>query len=115
MNRAYKYRLYPNKEQQNMINRTFGCVRKVWNLMLADKINYYKETGKNLITTPAKYKEAYPYLREVDSLSLANAQMHLQAAYKNFFERMKKGVKTEFPKFKSKKSAYHSYATNNQK
>ena len=56
MLKAYKYRIYPTKEQQNIFERTFGCVRKVWNLMLADKIAYYKETGKSLTVTPAKYK-----------------------------------------------------------
>ena len=55
------------------------------NLMLADKITYYQQTQKMLQTTPAQYKKAYPYLKEVDSLALANVQMHLQTAYKNFF------------------------------
>ena len=116
MLKAYRYRLYPTKEQQNMFERTFGCARKVWNLMLADKIPYYKETGKNLMVTPAKYKkmEEYSYLKEVDSLTLANVQMDLQQAYSNFYNRVKKGRKAGFPKFKSRKRSRNSYSTNNQ-
>lgn len=114
MLKAYKYRLYPNREQQNMFARTFGCARKIWNLMLADKIAYYQETGKSLTTTPAKYKKDYPYLKEVDSLALSNVQMALQQAYKNFFDRVKKGKQAGFPKFKSRKQHRNSYSTNNQ-
>ena len=117
MLKAYKYRLYPTKEQENIFARTFGCARKVWNLMLADKIAYYKETKKNLSVTPAKYKrmKEYSYLKEVDSLALANVQIHLQQAYNNFFSRVNKGKKAGFPKFKSAKTSYKSYSTNNQK
>lgn len=108
---AYKFRLYPNKEQQVYFAKVFGCTRLVYNLMLNDKINAYKETGKNLTVTLAKYKETYPFLKEVDSLALANAQMNLQSAYSNFFRDKSVG----FPKFKSKKDNHKSYTTNNQK
>ena len=47
-NKRYKFRIYPNKEQSNLINKTFGCVRFLYNQMLADKIKYYKETKKRL-------------------------------------------------------------------
>ena len=77
--------------------------------MLNDKIEHYKATGRSLTVTPAKYKKEYPYLKEVDSLALANEQMHLQTAYKNFFRDKSVG----FPKFKSKKNDYNSYTTNN--
>ena len=56
MNRAYKFRIYPNKEQKIMFAKTFGCVRFIYNLMLADKIKHYQQTGKSLSVTPAKYK-----------------------------------------------------------
>lgn len=83
--KAYKFRLYPNKEQREYFARTFGCVRFVYNRMLAEKIACYEETGKSLSVTPAKYKSEFPWLKEVDSLALANAQMNLQSAYRNFF------------------------------
>ena len=47
MNRAIKYRIYPTKSQEELLQKTFGCCRKIWNLMLADKINYYKETKQH--------------------------------------------------------------------
>ncbi len=71
MNKAYKYRLYPTNEQATMFAKTFGCCRKVYNLMLEEKIDNYKRTGKFGTVTPAKYKKEYPYLKEVDSLALA--------------------------------------------
>ena len=107
---AYKYRLYPNKEQQLFFAKTFGCVRFIYNRMLSDKIDYYKETKQKLNNTPAQYKKEFEWLKEVDSLALANAQMNLQTAYNNFFRRPDVG----FPKFKSKKNNYFSYTTNNQ-
>lgn len=95
-----------------MFAKTFGCARFIYNKMLGDRIAYYKETGKRLNNTPAQYKNEFPWLREVDSLALANAQRHLNNAYCNFWSNPKKfGV----PKFKSKKSSWLSYSTNNQK
>ena len=107
---AYKYRLYPNKEQEIYFAKTFGCVRFIYNKMLSDKIEYYKETKQKLNITPAQYKKEFEWLKEVDSLALANAQMNLQTAYNNFFKRPDVG----FPKFKSKKNNHFSYTTNNQ-
>lgn len=111
MLKAYKFRLYPNKEQQEYFAKCFGCTRFIYNQMLADKIEYYKKTGEMLNNTPAQYKKEYPWLREVDSLALANAQLNLNKAYKNFFRDKSIG----FPKFKSKKRSRASYTTNNQK
>lgn len=110
MNKAFKYRLYPNKEQQQLFAKTFGCVRFLYNKMLSDKIEYYKETKQKLNNTPAQYKKEFEWLKEVDSLALANAQMNLQSAYNNFFRNTKVG----FPKFKSKKHNKNTYTTNNQ-
>ena len=107
--KAYKFRLYPNKEQREYFARTFGCVRFVYNRMLAEKIACYDETGKSLSVTPAKYKSEFPWLKEVDSLALANAQMNLQSAYRNFFRDKSVG----FPKYKSKKNNHKAYTTNN--
>lgn len=105
---AYKFRLYPNQEQKQLFAKTFGCSRAIWNMMLADKIKYYEETKETLHNTPAQYKKEFPWLKEVDSLALANVQLNLQKAYKNFFQS---GF--GFPKFK-KKSQRQSYKTNNQ-
>ena len=108
MNKAYKFRIYPNAEQQIILTKTFGCVRFIYNQMLSDKINHYEETKQKLNNTPAQYKSKFPWLKEVDSLALANAQMNLQTAYNSFFRNTKIG----FPKFKSKKSNRRSYTTN---
>jgi putative transposase len=109
--RAYKYRLYPNREQREYFAKCFGCSRFIYNKMLSDKINYYKETGEMLKNTPSQYKKEYEWLREVDSLALANAQLNLDKAYRNFFRDKSVG----FPKFKSRKINKFSYTTNNQK
>lgn len=113
-NKAIKYRVYPTTEQSIAFAKTFGCCRKVYNLMLADKVEAYKSTGKFPTVTPAKYKKDYPYLKEVDSLALANKQMDLQAAFHNTFSKSRK-KKNGFPKFKSAKHSRKSYTTNNQK
>lgn len=107
-NKAYKFRIYPNSCQQILINKTFGCVRFIYNRMLSDKIDYYKKNKQMLYNTPAQYKKEFEWLKEVDSLALANAQLNLQAAYSNFFKRPEVG----FPKFKSKKSGNNTYKTN---
>ena len=93
-----------------MFNKTFGCCRKVYNLMLQDRIDSYKTTGVMEKPTPAQYKKQFPFLKEVDSFALCNEQLHLQNAYKNFFAH-----KARFPKFKSSKHSRKSYTTNNQK
>lgn len=113
-NKAIKYRIYPTTEQCIMFSKTFGCCRKVYNLMLSDKIEGYKATGKFPIVTPAKYKKDYPYLKEVDSLALVNKQLDLQTAFRNAFSKSRK-KKNGFPKFKSAKRSRKSYTTNNQK
>ena len=94
-----------------MFAKTFGCVRFIYNKMLGDRLDYYKETGKKLNNTPAQYKEEFPWLKEVDSLALANAQMNLNKAYNNFFRNRKHFGK---PRFQSKKTGHVSYSTNNQ-
>ncbi|PCF34359.1 transposase [Staphylococcus delphini] len=113
--KAYKFRIYPTEEQKIFFAKSFGCVRKVYNLMLGDRMKAYEETKndsskKMKFPTPAKYKNKFPFLREVDSLALANAQLNLDKAYKNFFRDKSVG----FPRFKSKKNPVQSYTTNNQ-
>lgn len=118
MNKAYKYRIYPNKEQELLMKRTFGCVRFVYNQMLANRKETYEKykhdkemLKRQKYLTPAAYKKEYPWLKEVDSLALANAQMNLNSTYNNFFRDLSVG----FPKFKSKHRDKKSYTTNNQK
>ncbi|RHB50149.1 IS200/IS605 family element RNA-guided endonuclease TnpB [Exiguobacterium sp. AM39-5BH] len=115
MLKAYKFRLYPTKSQKGHFVKTFGCVRFVYNKMLEERIRLYEEwkldpDAKQKLPTPAKYKPEFPFLKEVDSLSLANAQMDLNEAYANFFRDKSVG----FPKFKSRHSDRASYTTNNQ-
>ncbi len=110
MLKGYKYRIYPNQEQRTYFAKTFGCTRFIYNRMLGDKITHYKQTHEMLKNTPAQYKGEFPWLKEVDSLALANAQLDLQAAYGNFFRDPKVG----FPNFK-KKTSDKSFTTNNQK
>lgn len=111
-NRAIKYRLYPTNEQAILFAKTFGCCRKVYNLMLSDKIASYEATKSFGKQTPAMYKKDYPYLKEVDSLALANVQLNLQQAIKNRFDDKNH---YGFPKYKSAKHSRKSYTTNNQK
>ncbi|MFV0559533.1 MAG: RNA-guided endonuclease TnpB family protein [Enterococcus sp.] len=113
--KAYKFRIYPTEEQEVFFAKSFGCVRKGYNLMLDDRMKAYEEirndsSKKMSFPTPAKYKKEFPFLKEVDSLALANAQLNLDKAYKNFFRDKSVG----FPRFKSKKNPVQSYTTNNQ-
>lgn len=112
-NKAFKFRLLPNKEQAILLAKTFGCVRLVYNNMLSERQETYEKYRndkemfkKQNFPTPAKYKNELPFLKEVDSLALANAQINLHRAYKNYFEG-----RAEFPKFKSRKHK-QSYTTN---
>lgn len=110
--KAFKYRIYPTEVQSVKINKTIGCTRLIYNLMLDAKQKHYEQYKKTLNITPAKFKqlEEYSFLKEVDSLALANAQLNLNTAYNNFFKRPESG----FPKFKSKHKSRWSYTTNNQ-
>jgi len=116
--KGYKYRIYPNEIQEVLINKTFGCVRKVHNLLLNEKESVYQlfhdypellKSHKYL--TPAYYKTIFDYLREVDSQALTSAWVNLESAFTNFF----KGTHN-YPNYKSKrqfKNAYTTHTTNN--
>ena len=108
MRRAYRYRICPDREQRRLFAKTFGCCRFLYNRMLSDKISWYGEHKEMLRTTPAQYKNEYKWLKEVDSLALANVQLHLERAYRNFFQKPKTG----FPRYKSKRQPRQSYTTN---
>lgn len=113
MERAYKFRVYPNRTQENLIQKTFGCVRYVYNQYLSEHIYEYKinnwylsygEASKRLTIL----KTEYEWLKKVDKCSLQNALKDLDRAYRNFFRDQKVG----YPKFKSKKNHRRSYRTN---
>jgi putative transposase len=109
MNKAFKFRMYPNQEQAVLFAKTFGCVRFIYNKMLADKMAHYERTKKNLYCYPSQYKAEFNWLKEVDSLALVGAYNALTAAYNNFFRNPKK---VGFPHFKSKHKGHNSYTTN---
>ena len=107
-NIAYRYRAYPSEAQAVLLAKTFGCVRFLWNQMLCDIKAYYEKEHKTLYPTPAQYKKNHEWLREVDSLALANVQLQLKKAFQSFF----KDKKTGYPNFKSKHHSKRSYTTN---
>lgn len=109
LNRAIMYRAYPTPEQQVLLSKTFGCVRFVWNHMLMDAQQFWDEAGVFFIPTPAKYKNEFPFLKEIDSGALCNAQLDLKEARKRHREDPKNvGV----PTLKSKRKSKMSYTTN---
>lgn len=108
--KAYKFRIYPTEEQKLFFIRNFGCARFTYNYLLTDLQKQYHEQGEiSYHLTPAKLKREYPFLKEADSLALANAQMNLTRAFKNFYQG-----RSSFPRLKRKKSLWQSYTTNNQ-
>ena len=112
MEKAYKYRLYPNKTQQVLIQKTFGCSRYVYNYFLNRRIELYQNEGKSMTYNQSSkeltaLKQDIEWLREPDKDALQKALKDLDTAYQNFF-KLHKG----FPKFKSKKDRYKSYRTN---
>lgn len=115
INRAYKYRIYPNKEQKKLLAKTFGSTRFVYNYFLNMRIKEYRIEYKSVSysrcseeLTKLKQDEDYSWLNEVDSTALQSAIKNLDTAYKNFFSG-----KAKFPKFKSKKKHKYSYTSKN--
>ena len=107
VNRAIKCRIYPNKEQCALFEKTFGCCRFLYNRMLTDRLTG-EYMGEAVRPRPAMYKNEFPWLKEVDSLALSNVQLDLEAAYKK--HRM--DPKTGYPRYKSKHHSRRSYTTN---
>lgn len=119
MEYSYKFRLYPNREQENLILRTFGCCRYVYNHYLAQREEAYRTTGKmptrfmqDKDLTAVKQQEETQWLQEVDKCALQNSLKELNKAFLNFFRRVKKGEKPGYPHYKSKKQSRQSYQTN---
>lgn len=103
--KTYKFRLYPNKEQEKMLANYFGSVRFVYNHFLAKRKEQYEKTRKSSNyyeqakeLAAMKKTEAYSWLKEINSQTLQHVLRHLETAYVNFF----KG-RTRFPRFHSKK------------
>lgn len=106
INRTYKFRLYPNKEQSELLSRHFGCARFVYNYFLNQCKEQYRLTGKSdnyyaqaKTLTVLKKQEATAWLKEVNSQTLQFAIRSLEVAYTNFFQK-----RAKLPKFKSKHS-----------
>ncbi len=114
---AYKFRIYPNKAQQELIHKTFGCVRFVYNYYLNKRKEMYEQSRKTFNYRKCsmdltQLKNEYQWLREVDKFALQNSLRDLENAYINFFKGIKKGIKVGYPQFKSKKMHRLTYRSN---
>ena len=115
MEKAYKFRLYPNKAQETLIRKTFGCARFVYNQTLAARRDAYAAgspiSGYDCVKLLPGLKGAYPWLKEVDSTALQTSVLQMDQAYKNFFAGRKGKRKVGFPKFKAKHHSRSSYTS----
>ena len=113
MLKGYKYRLYPNKEQEVQLQKTFGCCRFVYNQTLAYRKEKYDKEKESMNKTSCNnysnqvLKKEYEWLKEVDKFALTNSVYNMDSAYQKFFKEH-----TGYPKFKSKHNHYKSYTTN---
>lgn len=113
MLKAYKYRIYPNKVQEEVLEKTFGCCRFVYNQTLAYRKEKYEKDKKSMSRTDCnnycnrQLKEEYEWLKEVDKFALTNAIYHMDSAYRKFFKEH-----AGYPRFKSKHNSRKSYTTN---
>ena len=119
MEQAYKYRIYPNKIQEELIHKTFGCARWIYNHFLNSRVFNYKQTGKSSTAYGDMYEipklkkaDDTKWLVEVDKFALQNAVRDLDTAFQNFFRGLKTSKTTGFPRYKSKKNRKKSYRTN---
>lgn len=121
--KTYKFRIFPNKTQEILLNKTFGCTRFVFNHMLAERKETYEKLKDDKVAlktykymTEKQYKQEFEWLSEVDSIAVQQARVDLEVAYKNFFDSIsgkRKGRKVSYPKFKSKKETRQSFRTIN--
>ena len=113
MLKAYRYRIYPNKEQEIQLAKTFGCCRFVYNQTLAYRKNAYEKEKKSVSKTDCnnycnrELKKVYEWLKEVDKFALTNAIYNMDSAYQKFFKEH-----AGYPKFKIKRDNRQSYTTN---
>lgn len=115
MLKGIKIRIYPNKRQKELIAKTFGCCRLVYNRCLALRKDTYQATKEsigyketNAMLTSLKKADEFEFLKEVDSMALQQSLRDLDKAYQNFFK-----TKRGFPKFKSKHNSHNAYRTQN--
>ncbi len=122
INYAYKFRIYPNQEQQAQLAKTFGCCRFLWNQILNERKGVYqklKHDKEKLYThkykTEKEYKALFPFLKEVDSKALQSVTRNLNTAFQKFFDGLKNTRKIGYPNFKSQKNkqSYTTYNINN--
>ena len=113
---GYKFRIYPNRTQENLINRTLGCARFVFNHFLAVRRDEWKANHNSLtyvktskLLTDLKKREETAWLSEADSMALQESLRNLDRAFQNFFAK-----RARYPRFKSKHSHNQSYRTRNQ-
>lgn len=118
MNKAYKIRLYPNKEQEVLINKTFGCVRKVWNTLLAKNREGYEREGKSWKQdyNTTLVKKQFEFMSEVSAASLQQKSRDLKETYSQWFKSVKGNRKSSigYPRVKHK-GVRESYRLPNQK
>lgn len=113
MLKAYKYRIYPNKQQEEQIQKTFGCCRFVYNQTLAYRKDKYEQDKQSMSKIACNnyvnqvLKKEHEWLKEVDKFALTNSVYNMDSAYQKFFKEH-----TGHPKFKSKKNHKRSYTTN---
>ena len=113
MLKAYKYRIYPNKEQEILIQKTFGCCRFVYNQTLNYRKELYENSKKSMNKISCNnyvnqiLKKEYTWLKQVDKYALTNAVYNMDSAYQKFFKEH-----SGYPKFKSKRDNKKSYKTN---
>ena len=119
MYKAYKYRIYPNKEQQTKMNQFFGCCRFVYNKCIewySDAYKSWKENGTDIGKTPllTEFKKDFEFLKECDNAAIAYSRSNFERAIKDFIKSKngkRKGKRLGFPQFKSKHKSKMTYKT----
>ena len=103
---TFKVPAYPTAEQAELMEKTFGCCRYLWNQMLSDVQEFYAATDLHYLPTPARYKGSAPFLKEVDSQALCTVHQNLRRAFLDYFRNPKT---FQYPRFKTKKARKESF------
>ena len=120
MEYSYRFRIYPTEEQKELMTKTFGSCRYVFNYFLNRRKTTYNETGRGLSFKECcreltSLKKELPWLKEVDSTALQAAVQNLDKAYTNFFRGLKTGCRVGYPQFKAKKRDIPSFKAKNNR